>query len=229
MNIRVNIRGNDGVDSTLDATTIEDAEKLAKKARATSNHMVAITLDKERVKRWDRERVVGENRWRAVEVDTFETLGQISEVRKDGIFVHNGKYWNPNLNGWVRLRSSNGWSDLFARFESGRVIEIQNDDSEIDLHSYADDSPETWHPLDMGAIEMKEAFQHSKSMLRTNRPRHIIAKTSIVFGAAAMMLSLLLDWGFIVTGHVFTNWQLAIVSFGGLGCIAVASLSMRQN
>lgn len=82
MNICVNIRGNDGVDSTLEATTMKDAEKLAKTAMSVSNHMVIITSNKERLKRWDRERVVGENRWRSVEADEFETLGQIREVHR---------------------------------------------------------------------------------------------------------------------------------------------------
>lgn len=76
----VHSRSNDGADLRVDATTRNEAEVLAKKARVTSGHMVCIEENGERIKRWDRNRVSGENRWCAVEVNAFETLGKIREI-----------------------------------------------------------------------------------------------------------------------------------------------------
>ena len=44
--------------------------------------MVCIEADGQRVKRWDRDRAVGENRWRKVDPEEMEVLGQIREVVK---------------------------------------------------------------------------------------------------------------------------------------------------
>lgn len=80
MTCAVHSRTNDGSNIRVPAATRPDAEILAKKARVTTNHMVCIEENGERVKRWDRDRVSGENRWRAVDVDEFETLGKIREI-----------------------------------------------------------------------------------------------------------------------------------------------------
>jgi hypothetical protein len=74
------------------------------------------------------------------------------EVRSDGLFVHNNTLWNPNLNGWVRLQSAYTNLNLFARFESGRIVEVNINDGEIDemkLSPYAEASPETWLRLNV--------------------------------------------------------------------------------
>lgn len=82
MGIQVCIRSNNGVDSAQNAESLTEATLLAKKARSVSNHMVTIEVDGERTIRWDRDRVSGENRWRAVDADEFETLGKIREVAR---------------------------------------------------------------------------------------------------------------------------------------------------
>jgi hypothetical protein len=80
--IRVHYRTNDGDDDHLDAETMDQALELAKQVRVTSNHMVCILADEMRVQRWDRDRIVGENRWRPVDPDTMETLGPIRAVTR---------------------------------------------------------------------------------------------------------------------------------------------------
>ena len=90
--LRVTFRSNSGEDFTA-ATglgTLEDARKIAKSARVTDNHMVCIEdmESGERLLRWDRARIVGENRWRKVDTEAFECLGEIATViRRRG---HNG-------------------------------------------------------------------------------------------------------------------------------------------
>lgn len=80
--IRVCVRSNSGEDIELIVECLETANAAAKAARATSNHMVCIEVDGQRVKRWERDRVVGENRWRKVDPEEMEVLGQIREVVK---------------------------------------------------------------------------------------------------------------------------------------------------
>jgi hypothetical protein len=67
-----------GVDS------FEAAERMAKDLRRTTNHMVCIdSANGERLKRWDRQRVVGENHWRKVDTYEMEILGPIRELRSN--------------------------------------------------------------------------------------------------------------------------------------------------
>ncbi|MEG0868982.1 MAG: hypothetical protein RSD49_01425 [Hafnia sp.] len=79
--IEVTARSNDGYDSAKAASDMADAMKVAKGLRTPGNHMVCIVQDGVRTLRWDRSRVVGENRWRKVNPDDFEVLGQIRSVR----------------------------------------------------------------------------------------------------------------------------------------------------
>ena len=79
---KVTNRANDGIDAACESSDAANAEILAKGLRTTANYMVCIEVDGQRVKRWDRSKVVGENRWRAVDVDAFETLGKLREVHR---------------------------------------------------------------------------------------------------------------------------------------------------
>lgn len=81
MNIEVASRSNEGVDSIVKVDDQAAAERTAKALRIATNHMVCIVVDDERIKRWDRQRVVDGNRWRAVDVDDFETLGPVRQVQ----------------------------------------------------------------------------------------------------------------------------------------------------
>lgn len=80
--IKVTNRANDGVDAARESTDTASAERLAKGLRTTANFMVCIEVDGQRVKRWDRSKDVGENRWRSVDVEAFETLGKLREVQR---------------------------------------------------------------------------------------------------------------------------------------------------
>lgn len=61
--------------------SFEAAERMAKDLRRTTNHMVCIdSANGERLKRWDRQRVVGENHWRNVDIYEMEILGPIREL-----------------------------------------------------------------------------------------------------------------------------------------------------
>lgn len=73
-------RSNDGQDHSVATGDLADAEKKAKGYRTPANYMVCITKDEERILRWDRDHMMGENRWRAVDVDEFETLGAIRSI-----------------------------------------------------------------------------------------------------------------------------------------------------
>ena len=80
--IEVHIRANTGEDSQQEAETFDAALCLAQEARVTTNHMVCIEVNGERVQRWDRDRVEGENHWGEVDPDEMEVLGQIRVVRR---------------------------------------------------------------------------------------------------------------------------------------------------
>lgn len=77
-------RDNLGEDSEIkEIGSLETAESMAKELRKTTNHMVCIdNANGERLKRWDRLRYAGENRWRQVDVDEMETLGPIRELHR---------------------------------------------------------------------------------------------------------------------------------------------------
>lgn len=76
----IEYRSNDGENHTTAATGLDDAKKKAKSYRSSENYMVCITEDGGRVLRWDREPLVGENSWSAVDPDEFETLGPLRSV-----------------------------------------------------------------------------------------------------------------------------------------------------
>ena len=78
--IKVTFRGNDGADGERAASDMADAERIAKLLRTTERHMVCIVSDGAKVKRWDRAKLVGENRWRKVDVHAIQTLGPIRQV-----------------------------------------------------------------------------------------------------------------------------------------------------
>lgn len=81
---RVLFRTNMGDDLEIrEIDSFETAERMAKNLRKTTNHMVCIdSSNGERLKRWDRERVMGENRWRTVDAYEMEILGPIRELRR---------------------------------------------------------------------------------------------------------------------------------------------------
>lgn len=81
---RVLFRTNMGDDLEIkEIDSFETAERMAKDLRKTTNHMVCIdSSNGERLKRWDRERVMGENRWRTVDAYEMEILGPIRELRR---------------------------------------------------------------------------------------------------------------------------------------------------
>ena len=79
----VSYRSNLGEDFTIpDFASKEEARKVAKSVRVTDNHMVCVEDQEtgERIFRWDRSRVVGENHWRKVYPDEMEVLGPIRAV-----------------------------------------------------------------------------------------------------------------------------------------------------
>lgn len=78
--IRVQVRSNAGQDSFLDASTLQESLSIAKKARNPQNHMVCIEISEDRTQRWDRDRIVGSNRWKKVDLNKMETIGQIREI-----------------------------------------------------------------------------------------------------------------------------------------------------
>lgn len=77
-------RNNIGEDSEIKGVeSLETAERMAKDLRMTTNHMVCIdSSNGERLKRWDRQRVVDENHWREVDTYEMEILGPIRELRR---------------------------------------------------------------------------------------------------------------------------------------------------
>lgn len=79
-NIKVACRSNNGAEIEHEVVDRAEAERIAKSLRTAANHMVFIVIDGRREKRWDRNKVVGENRWRSVDVNAFETVGPIREV-----------------------------------------------------------------------------------------------------------------------------------------------------
>lgn len=79
---KVHVRSNDGSDNYHPATDEPDALQTAKKHRNAGNYMVCIETDGVRAHRWDRNKIEGENRWRRVDPDNFETLGRLRIVRR---------------------------------------------------------------------------------------------------------------------------------------------------
>ncbi len=79
---RVCVRNNQGQDWHVGAASLNTVKTIAKTNRTDNKHMVCIEENGNRILRSDRNEVVGENCWRKVDVDAFETLGQIRLVRR---------------------------------------------------------------------------------------------------------------------------------------------------
>lgn len=77
--VSVSNLGNELTTPVADQT---EAVKLAKSLRITSNHMVCIDIDGERLNRWDRDRIEGENRWSKTDPNEMETIGPIRMIRR---------------------------------------------------------------------------------------------------------------------------------------------------
>lgn len=77
-------RNNIGEDSEIkDVESLETAERMAKKLRITTNHMVCIdSANGARLKRWDRQRYAGENKWQEVDTREIEILGPVRELHR---------------------------------------------------------------------------------------------------------------------------------------------------
>lgn len=80
--IKVIVRSNKGIDIEHNVDTTEAASSMVKQNAITDNHMICLEIDGIRTQRWDRERIVGENRWKVTEPDEMEVLGQIREVHR---------------------------------------------------------------------------------------------------------------------------------------------------
>ena len=78
--IEVTVRTNLGEDKAVPASDIADAMSIAKKLRTPDSYKVCIVQDDVRTMRWDRAKIVGENRWRKVDARAFETLGAVRET-----------------------------------------------------------------------------------------------------------------------------------------------------
>lgn len=62
------------------SASLDTAKTIAKGNRHSGNYMVCIEENGERIIRWDRDKIGGENRWRKVDTDAFEMLGIVREV-----------------------------------------------------------------------------------------------------------------------------------------------------
>lgn len=70
---------NQGEEISTPVSDQAEATKLAKSKRVTANHMVCVDVDGMRHSRWDRDRIVGENRWSKTDPGEMETLGPIRQ------------------------------------------------------------------------------------------------------------------------------------------------------
>ncbi|MDT8840272.1 hypothetical protein ParKJ_22875 [Paraburkholderia fungorum] len=80
--VQVCVTSNGGVSSLQRAEDMDDALALAARARITEHHTLCVEVDAQRVLRWDRDQIVGENHWRRVDPDDMETLGPIREIHR---------------------------------------------------------------------------------------------------------------------------------------------------
>jgi hypothetical protein len=78
--IRVLSRTNSGVDTHQVAASLEIAIGLAQRVRVPTNQMVCILVGEKKHKRWDREPIIGENRWRSIDPGAPETNGPVRTV-----------------------------------------------------------------------------------------------------------------------------------------------------
>lgn len=82
MKISVLAVSNLGVEAITPAANQAEAVRFAKTLRTTASHMVCIDVDGERVNRWDRDRIEGENRWKKTDPNEMETLGPIRQIAR---------------------------------------------------------------------------------------------------------------------------------------------------
>lgn len=80
--IQVCVTSNGGGSTLQRAEDMDDALALAAQASVTEHHMVCVEVDAQRVLRWDRDQIVGENHWHRVDLDDMETVGPIREIRR---------------------------------------------------------------------------------------------------------------------------------------------------
>ncbi|MDD3575719.1 MAG: hypothetical protein PHT38_02395 [Halothiobacillus sp.] len=80
VNVQVISRTNSGTDTYQVVASFEDAIGLSQRVRVPTNQMVCIEVDGVRIKRWDRDPVIGGNRWRQVDPGETERTGQIKSV-----------------------------------------------------------------------------------------------------------------------------------------------------
>lgn len=78
----IEVRSVEGHDSVISAESAEAALKQAKSARTQANRMVKILDAGFITHRWDRENVVGENRWRKVNPGDIEILGNPAPITR---------------------------------------------------------------------------------------------------------------------------------------------------
>lgn len=83
--IEVVVRQNDGETTVRLASDEAEAQSIVKAALTPSNHMVRMDVDGQKWQRWDRDRVVGQNRWRDVDPHSFEALGPIHQVVRPNV------------------------------------------------------------------------------------------------------------------------------------------------
>lgn len=72
-------------------------------------------------------------------------------VEADGLFVRidaRGRFWNPDLNGWVRLEGTFTGFRFQCLFENGCVVEVREGENMLDLsldpEMRGDWSPSNW-------------------------------------------------------------------------------------
>lgn len=82
--INLIVVSNEGEETKIELESTQEAKDVINKNATTGNHMICLEIDGIRTKRWDRERVVGENNWHAVDPDEMETLGPIRQVHRRG-------------------------------------------------------------------------------------------------------------------------------------------------
>jgi hypothetical protein len=82
MKITVLAVSNLGVEVITSAVDTADGTTLAKNQRTPANHMVCIDVDGERVNRWDRDRIEGENRWKKTDPGEMVTLGVVRQMTR---------------------------------------------------------------------------------------------------------------------------------------------------
>lgn len=79
---RVSYRKNTGEDVTQDMLSLEDCLSKSKELMTPLNYTIRIEKNDVIVKRWDREVIVGSNKWKCCDPDDFEILGKLITINK---------------------------------------------------------------------------------------------------------------------------------------------------